>query len=43
MMNVEIYGMKGHYQNVTPKDIGLGTIFNGVSIEPKTSSLSIDI
>ena len=40
-MNVQIDGMEGHYQNVTPKDIGMGSIWNGVSIEPRTSSLYI--
>lgn len=40
-MNVQIEGMEGHYQNVTPKDIGMGSTWNGVSIEPRTSSLYI--
>lgn len=42
-MNVKIDGMKGHYQNVTPKEIGIGDIWNGISIGPKTSSLYIGI
>lgn len=42
-MNVQIDGMEGHYQNVMPKDIGMGDIWNGVSIEPNTSSLYISI
>lgn len=42
-MNVQIDGMEGHYQNVTPKDIGMGNRWNGVSIEPKTSSLHIGV
>lgn len=42
-MNVQIDGVEGHYQNVTPKDIGLGNTWNGVSIEPKTSSLYIGV
>ena len=42
-MNVEIDGVEGHYQNVTPKDIGLGNTWNGVSIEAKTSSLYIGV
>jgi len=42
-MNVEIDGVEGHYQNVTPKDIGLGNTWNGVSIESKTSSLYIGV
>ena len=39
--NVEIEGMKGHYQNVTPEDIGIADTWNGVSIRPHTSSLKI--
>jgi len=38
---VEIEGMKGHYQNVTPEDIGIADTWNGVSIRPHTSSLKI--
>lgn len=38
-MNVRIDGMNGHYQKVTPKEIGLESTWNGVSIEPKTTSL----
>jgi hypothetical protein len=37
-MNIRIDGMEGHYQNITPKDIGLGHTWNAVSIEPRTSS-----
>lgn len=40
-MNVQIHGMEGHYQNIAPKDIGLGNTWNNVTIEPKTSSLLI--
>lgn len=40
-MNVQIHGMEGHYQNITPKDIDLGNSWNNVSIELKTSSLLI--
>jgi hypothetical protein len=39
--NVKIEGMQGHYQNITPDDIGIGNIWNGVSIRPQTLSLSI--
>lgn len=42
-MNVQIDGMEGHYQNVTPQDIGMGNRWNGVSIEPETSSLYIGV
>lgn len=40
-MNIQINGVEGHYQNITPHDIGMGNTWNGVSIEPRTSSLSI--
>lgn len=40
-MNVQIHGMEGHYQNISPQDIGMGNIWNGVSIKPRTSSLYI--
>ncbi|MDP4121215.1 MAG: hypothetical protein Q8876_09240 [Bacillota bacterium] len=39
--NVKIEGMHGHYQNVTPDDIGMGDMWNGVSIRPQTSPLYI--
>ena len=39
--HVKIEGMTGHYQNVTPNDIGLGDCWNGVSIKPVVSSLTI--
>ena len=34
-------GMNGHYQNITPEDIGIADTWNGVSIKPETSSLTI--
>jgi hypothetical protein len=40
-MNVQINGVEGHYQNITPYDIGIGNTWNDVSIEPRTSSLYI--
>lgn len=40
-MNVQIDGMEGHYQNISPQEIGIGNTWNGVSIEPRTSSLYI--
>ena len=40
-MNVAIQGMEGRYQKVTPKDVGMGDEYNGVSIKPRTSSLYI--
>ena len=33
--------MNGHYQNITPEDIGIADTWNGVSIKPETSSLTI--
>jgi len=39
--HVMIEGMSGHYQNITPDDIGLGDTWNGVSIKPVVSSLKI--
>ena len=40
-MNVTIHGMEGRYQRVTPEDVGMGDIWNNVSIKPRTSSLYI--
>lgn len=40
---VKVEGMKGHYQNVTPKDVGIGHTWNGVSIKAQTSSLSFTV
>lgn len=40
-MNVTITGMEGSYQEVTPGDVGMGYIWNNVSIEPRTSSIYI--
>lgn len=40
-MNIQINGMEGHYQNITPDDIDMGKTWNGVTIEPRTSSLYI--
>lgn len=42
-MNIQINGMNGNYQNITPFDIGMENTWNGVSIEPKTSSLYIGV
>ncbi len=39
--NVKIDGMNGHYENVTPQEVGMGDSWNGVSIKPVTSSLYI--
>jgi len=40
-MNVTIRGMESRYQRTTPKDVGMGCTWNGVSIKPQTSSLYI--
>lgn len=40
-MNVYIEGVDGHYQKHSPNDIGLGTTWNGVSVEAKTPSVYI--
>jgi 3',5'-cyclic AMP phosphodiesterase CpdA len=40
-MHINIKGMEGNYQNLTPKEIALGNRLNAVSIEPRTSSLTI--
>ena len=40
-MNVQIQGMEGQYQNVMPADVGMGYMWNNVSIKPRTSSLHI--
>lgn len=34
--------MNGHYQTITPQDVGIGTLWNGVSIEPKVSNFSLE-
>lgn len=39
--HIRIEGMKGHYQNISPDDIGIGNTWNGVSIKPVVSSLNI--
>jgi len=38
---IEIQGMNGHYQNITPKELGLEDLWNGRSILPTISSLKI--
>jgi hypothetical protein len=40
-MNIQINGIEGQYQNVTPYDIGMENTWNGVSIEPRTTSYNI--
>jgi predicted phosphodiesterase len=42
-MNIQITGMEGHYQNITPGDIGIGNTWNDVLIEPRTSSFYIGL
>lgn len=39
---LDIEGMRGHYQNVTPSDVGIqDNRWNGISIEPVVSSMNI--
>jgi 3',5'-cyclic AMP phosphodiesterase CpdA len=38
---IDIEGMRGDYQNITSKDLGLGDMWNGRSILPVVSSLRI--
>jgi hypothetical protein len=40
-MTITIEGVEGHYQNIMPKDIGLGNTWNAVSIDSKTSTVII--
>ncbi len=37
-----IDGMSGHYQNISPKELGLESVWNGRSILPRVSSLKIE-
>lgn len=39
--SMTIEGMEGHYLTVSPEDIGMGNTWNGVSIAPRTESLTI--
>lgn len=38
---IEIQGMNGHYQNISPKELGLEDVWNGRSILPTISSLKV--
>lgn len=37
---IEIQGINGHYQNISPKELGIKTTWNGRSILPMISSLT---
>ena len=39
--HVKVIGLQGNYQTISPNDIGIGTSWNGVSIEPKVSPFEI--
>ena len=39
---IDIQGMNGHYQNISPKELGLDDIWNGRSILPIISSLKTE-
>lgn len=40
-MTITMEGVEGHYQNILPKEIGLGNTWNAVSVEPRTSTVMI--
>ncbi|MBS5934757.1 MAG: hypothetical protein KIC94_17975 [Clostridiales bacterium] len=39
---ISVKGRSGHYQTITPQDVGIGTLWNGISIEPKVSNFSLE-
>lgn len=39
---IDIQGMNGHYQNISPKELGLEGVWNGRSILPIVSSLKVE-
>lgn len=39
---IDIQGMNGHYQNISPKELGLEDVWNGRSILPIISSLKVE-
>ena len=39
--HISVKGMNGHYQTISPQDVGIGALLNGVSIEPKVSDFSL--
>ncbi|MCM1989068.1 metallophosphoesterase family protein [Oceanirhabdus seepicola] len=39
---IEIQGMNGQYQNISPRELGLGDVWNGRSILPTISSLKVE-
>ena len=39
---IDIEGIRGHYQNITPKELGVGDMWNGRSILPIVSSLKVE-
>lgn len=39
---IEIQGMNGHYQNISPKELGIEDVWNGRSISPVISSLKVE-
>lgn len=39
---IEIQGMKGHYQNISPEELGITGMWNGRPISPVVSSLNLD-
>lgn len=39
---IEIQGMNGHYQNISPEELGISGMWNGRPISPVVSSLNLD-
>jgi len=39
---IEIQGMNGQYQNISPKELGVGDVWNGRSVLPIISSFKVD-
>ena len=39
---IDIQGMNGHYQNISPEELGLNGKWNGRSILPIISSLKVE-
>lgn len=38
---IEIQGMKGHYQTISPEELGIGSVWNGRPITPNISSYKL--
>lgn len=40
--HISVKGMNGHYQTISPQDVGIGALLNGVSTKPKVSDFSLE-